>query len=448
MRPTEYHAEFAAALGESGEFRLIPQVDSRRLGDGQTVEYRIDSAKFYLPPVLGPDRLLDTWDLLHAVYMVDCLSPRELQADPRLVGDRWPRRLLLQLPLRDPSFWLNGDASRILNSLLEYLTGNEWVVEPTSHPRSGSGSARRLVLLEDIKPQSVNVVLHSGGLDALLGLALTGVENLRGVTVAASTSTHSHMGALQRRVVRELQRTVPGLRLTTATIQYKLRHGLEAKEPTQRTRILKCIATGAVTSIALGGRRLIVAENGPGAINLPSNPLDAAPHLSRGVHPFSLQLLADLISLALGETFTIENPLLTLTKGEVVASLSDLGLSPLIELTNSCDRFPYTSARHHCGVCSSCVLRSIALWHHPSTRRLASMSSLRQPSSALAHYQMSAWRLDQALRGADPIQSLLRYDQRFDRVLPVIGEGSCLAMLGRHRDEIMEFIDASLPEAA
>jgi len=39
---------------------------------------------------------------------------------------------------------------------------------------------------------------------------------------------------------------------------------------------------------------------------------------------------------------------------------------------------------------------------------------------------MSAWRLDQSLAGADPIRSLLRFDHRFDRVLSMMGEDSCL----------------------
>ena len=448
MRPIDYQAEFATALGDSGEFRLIRSGAFGRMDSAHVVEYQVDTSRFYLPPAVMSDRVCDTFDLLHAVYMVDCLCPRTMRADPRPVGDRWPRRLLLQLPVRDRSFWLSEDTRQVLNSLLGFLTGDEWVVEPMPRTCSGSGSARRLALLEDVEPRNVNVMLHSGGLDSLLGIALTRVDNPHGLTVAASACTHPHMGALQRRIAGELQRAHSGPRLATATVGYKLRHGLEDKEPSQRTRILKCIATGAMAAIALGGRRLIVAENGPGAINLPSNVLDAAPHLSRGVHPYSLQLLADLICLALGETFTIHNPLLALTKGEVVVSLSELGLGPLVELTNSCDRFPYTSARHHCGICSSCVLRSIALWHLPSTRRLASRASLMERSPALAHYQMSAWRLDQSLAGADPIRSLLRFDHRFDRVLSMMGEDSCLAMLGRHRDEVIEFIDASRLEAA
>lgn len=448
MQPTEYRAVFVTGLGDSGEFRLIRPGDSHSSNSTQMVGYQVDASRFHLPPAVIPDRLSDTFDVLHAVYMVDCLCPRTVRADSRPVGDRWPRGLLLQLPLRDRSYWLSADTSLVLNSLSEYLTGDEWVIEPMAHTFSESGSARRLALLGDVEPRNVNVVLHSGGLDSLLGIALTHAHDPQGLTVAASACTHPHMGALQRRVIGELQRTHLGPCLATATVGYKLRHDLGNKEPSQRTRILKCIATGAMAAMALGGRRLIVAENGPGAINLPSNVLDAGPHLSRGVHPYSLQLLAELISLALGETFTIHNPLLALTKGEVVALLCELGFGPLVEMTNSRDRFPYTSARHHCGICSSCVLRSIALWHLPSTRHLTSRVSLMEPSSALAHYQMLAWRLEQALHGADPIRGLRRFDHRFDRVLVELGQGSCLAMLGRHHDEVIEFVDTSLLEAA
>lgn len=451
MRQTEYRAEFVEAVGALGEFRLRSSDGLGRPASEQTIGYQIDASKHYLPPGNPPARLCDTLDLLQAIYMVDCLCPRTVCADPRPLGERWHRKLTLTIPLRDPAYWLVGDAGRVLRSLLEYLTGDEWEIEPTLHTISQPRSARRLVLLPSVEAQDVRVVLHSGGIDGLLGMALTAAENPKGLTVAASASTHSRVGALQRRVLNALRDKLPSLDLTSATIGYSLKHELQDKEPSQRTRILRSVVPGVMAAIAFDGRTLIVAENGPGAINLPSSVLDTAAHLSRGAHPYALQLLSELISLALGEAFSIHNPLLALTKGEVVVNLSDLGLSQVVELTNSCDRFPYESAGHHCGICSSCVLRSIALWHLPATRHLASrisMISMAVPSPALTHYQMSAWRLDQAIDSADPIGSLDRYDRRFDRVLSVMDEGTCLAMLARHRDETLMFLEASQLEAA
>lgn len=448
MRPTEYEAEFVNALGSSGEVRLKSSDRLGRPASEQTIDYRIDASKLFVPPGNPPDRLCDTLDLLQAIYIVDCLCPRTVPADLRPLSERWRRKLTLTLPLRDPAYWLTGDASRVLQALLDYLTGDEWAIEPTRHTISQPRPARRLFLLPSVDPEEVRVVLHSGGIDSLLGLASTAVEYPTGLTIAASASTHPRVGALQRRVLNALRAKYPSSQLASATTGYSLRHELRDKEPSQRTRILRSVVAGVMAAVAFDGRELIVAENGPGAINLPSSVLDAAAHVSRGVHPYTLQLLSELISHALGETFTIHNPLLTLTKGEVVSNLSDLGLGQVVELTNSCDRFPYGSADRHCGTCSSCVLRSIALWHLPETRHLISRVLMTERSSALTHYQMSAWRLDQAIHSADPVGRLARFDQAFDRVLSEVDVSSCLAMLARHRDEILAFADTPQIEAA
>ncbi|MBA3528952.1 MAG: 7-cyano-7-deazaguanine synthase [Propionibacteriaceae bacterium] len=145
------------------------------------------------------------------------------------------------------------------------------------------------------------------------------------------------------------------------------------------------LASGAIGAIGLGQDRLIVAENGPGAINLSSSFRLGAPQLNRSMHPSTLKSVSDLFSLALGRPFRIENVALGLTKRQMVSQLRDAGFHGLIPLTVSCDGFPYSNG-DHCGRCSSCLFRALALVDDPElfgrigrsngsrTRRLADMS--------------------------------------------------------------------------
>lgn len=447
MPPTEYRATFGTALGEAGQFQLSSSGVARDRSSDQIVPYIVDFRRFNLSTAHVAERSRDLVDLLQAIYLVDRLCPRSVPDDPRLRGARWERRIVVQLPVRDPDSLRSAQMQSLLMPLLDYLTGDDWVVEPMPYRDPDAAQPRRLVLLASEASLGRSVVLHSGGLDALFGLALSADDD-RGESLAVSVSTHHTIAALQGRVIRSLSTVLLNQRCVGATVSYASEHRLADKEPSQRTRILRCVAVGALAALAVGERRLTVAENGPGAINLPVNIFDAAPHLSRRLHPYSMRLLAELFTVASGHPFEIHNPLLALSKGQVVQALVDTELSAVLPNTNSCDQFPYRSAKVHCGRCSSRVLRAVAMWSVPSLRHMVPATVFGYAGRALTHFQLSAVSMTTALAATDLVSQLRVVDPRIDEVVAVLGRQKLITMLATHRDEIVSFLDVASLAAA
>ena len=70
---------------------------------------------------------------------------------------------------------------------------------------------------------------------------------------------------------------------------------------------------------------------------------------------------ANLFSLLVEETFTVENPFLWLTKTEVVNLIGDAGCGELIGQSVSCTHTrEQTTEKPHCGRCSQCISRKFA----------------------------------------------------------------------------------------
>lgn len=96
--------------------------------------------------------------------------------------------------------------------------------------------------------------------------------------------------------------------------------------------------------------------------NLPFDASQSGWEISRSVHPKALSLMEELIGEITGECFQIRTPFLFSTKAESLAGAEMVRYRHGIPYTFSCDRFPnYRERRRQCGVCSSCVLRRLAL---------------------------------------------------------------------------------------
>ena len=98
------------------------------------------------------------------------------------------------------------------------------------------------------------------------------------------------------------------------------------EENSQRTRSLVFLTLGVVTALQGGADTLWVYENGVGALNLPMNETQLGMDNSRGVHPRSLVLAGDLISMALEQSVRIRNPFLFSTKAQMCKALTNSGV--------------------------------------------------------------------------------------------------------------------------
>jgi hypothetical protein len=194
----------------------------------------------------------------------------------------------------------------------------------------------------------------SGGLDSTAGLAAHLVD---GDAVAISVDTNNWMQHVQQRVLHNLQ----GLSVHTCVpLRYRVSVGASSVENRQRSRGLLFLAVGIATSWALRQDRLLVFENGIGAINLPYLRSQFGSQATRSMHPRTLRL----------------------------------------------------AERDHapCGTCTSCLLRRQAL-HAAGRADLDAAASYRtsSPVHSVA-FQAMAWqvtRLRACLAQADPWISLI-----------------------------------------
>ena len=120
---------------------------------------------------------------------------------------------------------------------------------------------------------------------------------------------------------------------------------------------------GVATTLQAGTDTLWVYENGVGALNLPLNETQLGIDNYRGVHPRSLMLAQDFLSLALDQPVHLRNPFLFSTKAQMCKSLVGSGIADAVSHTVSCDGFPQRIRNQpsQCGRCTSCILRRQSL---------------------------------------------------------------------------------------
>jgi hypothetical protein len=119
---------------------------------------------------------------------------------------------------------------------------------------------------------------------------------------------------------------------------------------------------GAVSAIAAGASKLFLYENGIGAINLPYDATQIGTYNSRATHPSTILKMQQFINALTGRNFSIENPFLFTTKGQMCGHEAVRQLGDALPLTFSCDGFPVRAKnRGQCGFCTSCLLRRQSL---------------------------------------------------------------------------------------
>jgi hypothetical protein len=98
------------------------------------------------------------------------------------------------------------------------------------------------------------------------------------------------------------------------------------------------------------------------SLNLPVCAQVVGGRATRTTHPRVLAGFQNLLSLLAGEMFTVENPFLWKTKGEVVKIIVAAECGPLILPSRSCAHtWETTNERTHCGVCSQCIDRRFGI---------------------------------------------------------------------------------------
>jgi 7-cyano-7-deazaguanine synthase in queuosine biosynthesis len=422
MTPREYVYDFSRAGNISGG------VEQDMLFDDMPAlaEYYVNDSNLAIPFGTRLSPLLADWiDVAVASYFADRFAIRRTKAGSRQY--HWGRAIRLRIGVRQPDIWRRPEVLKSLSGLLGFITGDKWefeFVEYQGEPRfSELNGQANLFPLEG----PTLVALFSGGLDSFAGVAQFMSAKHEHEFVLVSGVTNSRQQAGQRRQVRAIADQV-GRSPTHVTVPLR-RSWREVQQPeewSQRGRGFLFLTLGSATAVALQNQELFVFENGIGAINLPINGTQIGTYNSRAVNPTTLYRMSQFVRVLTGESFTIRNPFLLYTKGQMCRHAALAGLAAIVSETFSCDGFPvHTHACPQCGTCSSCVLRRLSLLR-ANLKEYDSgyLVDVYDPAKSLSQDQQYVLRamywqartINRHLQSSEPWQTLIRAFPSLNRI--------------------------------
>ncbi len=309
-----------------------------------------------------PSLYADLVDLAVYVYLADKFS---LRRDPKdREGMTWGRKIVLNVPMRRPDVWASQTVLEALQDTLMEFTEDQWefVFETKSGDRRVSET--QLLMTDLFGTEPARVSLFSGGLDSFAGTVQTIANNPSERFVLVSGATHGRQITEQRAQVGMLQgRTKASIQHLSITYGiHRIRGKRPVEEKSQRSRGFLYLTLGALTALMAKTSSLDVFENGVGALNLPYNSSQLGTACTRAMSPIALVKMERFIRVLSGQQFSIRNPFLFSTKGQMCASPAFKPFADAVVRTFSCDGFPHRIANvPQCGVCTSCLLRRLSL---------------------------------------------------------------------------------------
>lgn len=345
---SDYTLLFDSVINSNGNVRFIDHSRDKESNIGIGVD---DSRFGYRVQQEFPSVIADLIDLAVAIHATDRLTFQNLRQEQT--------RICVVLPVRHPELLNNTSFQDKLSSLLEWATGSRWLFDFRKRFDS-ERTIEQQPLLSSTDPYVSEVILWSGGLDALAGLYTRLKTNCEASFMLFGTGSNDNAFDRQKQVFKALQHSFPNrLNLCQTPIRFS-ESSLHQKNKISRARGIVFMLLGAACAYLMGQRILYLYENGIGAINLPYRKSAIGLDHSRSVHPLTSPGVSDIISELLGEEFKVKTPFLFWTKAEMCKTLAEDGRNDLLPLTMSCDR-PHRQQPIQCGYCSSCILRKQAL---------------------------------------------------------------------------------------
>jgi len=304
-----------------------------------------------------PAQFHDLLEIAAYVYCGDQALKRGA-LDVQTLGANWRRRMHFHIPVRRLSLWNDPKINTVLRQTLDYLSDDYYDFS--------FYSAKDAPLLQDYftgfdtgalpKQKPEQVMMFSGGLDSLAGAIEEIVVKKRMVTLVNHQSTPKFK-KLYETLGKGLMDKCGDMKPLHLRVEINKAQSLN-KEYTQRARSFLYASLGATVAMMLDLRKLCFYENGIVSLNLPVCAQVIGGRATRTTHPRVLAGLQELFSLLAEEKFTVDNPFLWNTKGEVVKKIMAANCGPLIASSRSCAHTWETTNEHtHCGVCSQCIDR-------------------------------------------------------------------------------------------
>ena len=280
-----------------------------------------------------------------------------------IYGERWHRDLHFVIPVSDPTTWQRQDIVDALTEVAGFASDDDysfWFV-PTNHP----------TLEQDFLPADFwgdatpdTISLFSGGMDSLAGVLWDVVKNGKKPLLVSHYPSLRHR-ARQRLLAEQLARAKLGWSFPQARAQASLEDRHMDIEYTQRARSVLYLTLGFVVAAKLKIKQLRMYENGVAALNLPITGQNVSSTTTRTSHPRFLRAYQHFANLLLGTNVEITNPFLCLTRTQVVERLKSCGGMRFIPASTSCAHiYMMDNAHPHCGLCSQCLDRRVALINH------------------------------------------------------------------------------------
>lgn len=273
--------------------------------------------------------------------------------------EHWTRQFELLVPVRHPDTW--EDLRPDIEALLGFLTGDN--IRLTFAARENTDERPSTSPRESFAPPDC-IALLSGGLDSLAGALLLLKAGRRPLFVM-HRDLNPRVAAAQRHVI-----SIVNARGASGVAQISLHpSGVRRprypfprdgeREPSQRSRSFFFLSAAVSAANALGLREIFMFENGVIARNIPLSPARIGSLSTRTTHPRFVQAFSRLANELFGGTWTVANPFLSRTKGEIVTQVLAPELSPRdIRATVSC--WQAGRASRPCGGCVACIVRRLA----------------------------------------------------------------------------------------
>jgi hypothetical protein len=306
------------------------------------------------PPQVWEDLL----DIATFVYCADQAVTRG--GDGVLdVGQAWRRQLYFRIAVRCPERWNSPGVQRMLTNALSFLSEDEYhfEFEPLGERPADDYFHFSRTPFDGLVDE---VSLFSGGIDSFAGVVQAAKVDHRKVVLIHHRSNEKLTPRIHTLVSRlqEVTGQAPPLFMPVRINKdEKL-----SREFTQRTRSFLYAALGATVAFMLKLDRIRFYENGVVSLNLPPAGQVVGARASRTTHPRALALFSQLLTNLAERPFVVENPFLGLTKTEVIRHAAEAGCGDLLPWTISCvHTIEITNDRPHCGICSQCVDRRLAM---------------------------------------------------------------------------------------
>jgi hypothetical protein len=335
-------------------------------GDNRNIEFKISDIAQRMGAKV-PDLYVDLLDIAAYVYSADQTTPRGGDGSRDMCA-RWRRDMYFVIPVRRLDFWSQQKVRETLTSTLDFLSDDNYDFRfvTLDHPPRVQDYFE--FSKEDIVFEPDEILLFSGGLDSLGGAVKEIFEDGKRVALVSHRSAPKIDPKQQELHAHICGRSPAGLQPKHIPV-WVHKHGWEATDDSQRARSFLYASLAATVAHMFDKNRIRFYENGITSLNLPVAEQILGARATRTTHPKTIAGYRSIFSLIADREFQVETPFFWKTKTDILDLIKKAGQAELIKHTVSCSHVWRMTKRHtHCGCCSQCIDRRLAVFASNSVR--------------------------------------------------------------------------------